>query len=63
MPNGKDWAPTQLNLEIYCNPDPTARNSLCQDDGHGIIQDTLAKQQGVQIQVHTQLWQQANDWN
>lgn len=62
-PNGEDWAPTQLSLEIYCIPKSKARNSLCQDNGHGIIQDTLAKQQGVQIQVHTQLWQKTKYWN
>lgn len=60
MPFGEVWAPTQLNLEIDCIlrawRNTKAKYSLCQDDGNGIIQDTLAKQQHVQIQVHTQIW-------
>lgn len=62
MPDGEIWAPTQLNHGMYRMkkyPEGLSkiimkiRYSLCQDNGHCIIKDTLAKQQRVEIQIHT----------
>lgn len=66
LPVGEYCLPTQLNQEIDCVLRTEARKtrySLCQDDGHGIIKDTLPKQQGAQIKIHTQVWQKPKNWD